>query len=614
MKHIFYTIASLFLIPGFIGCSGKNERTPILILATDNGFGTYTQEILRTEGFRGFEVDSLNSRKITDAYLEKFDLVILTESPVDQKGKQMMEGYVENGGNLIAFRPSPELAELFGIETKPGSISDGYIRIDPAAEQCVGIISDALQFHGTAGLYALNEGRAIATLFSDKLSNSGFPAVVSNNYKKGHAIAFLYNLSKSIIYTRQGNPEFAGIEKDGIPGLRGLDLFADGWVDTANNTNNQADQHMALLSNCIQYMNNFTKPLPRFWYFPDTLKCLATLTNDGEYKSEADFEPQFRDIDSMGAKMSLYILEPDKVSKTWVDKWTSRGFEIAGHPDYTRAAGNPGWVGMDSALSARIQQIKSLYNLTVRTNVNHWFVWCGRDSSGTQDFGAQAMLEEKNGIELDINYAHYDINSNQGAYYLGSPGINQGNFIGSGHIMKFANATGRTINVYQHFNAVYDQQYMESRNSEGFFNCFKGLVDRSLKDEIFSFVSIKAHNDEYYFSREPILKMLAYANSKGIPVWTAANLLDFIKMRDEASFRNVSWAKSRLTFTLNSSLTHAGGLTFMVPAKHSGKTIKTITTSGIEVPVNIKRVKGSDYAFVTVEGGRSYEISVAYSL
>ncbi|TFH21063.1 MAG: hypothetical protein E4H10_15845 [Bacteroidia bacterium] len=360
-------------------------------------------------------------------------------------------------------------------------------------------------------------------------------------------------------------------------------------------------------------MTHYTKPLPRFWYFPDTLKCLVTLTNDGEYRTEADFEPQFRDIDSMGAKMSLYILETDKVSKNWVDHWTSKGFEIAGHPDDTKEAGQPDWDHMDQVLKNKKQEIETKFGVQVRTVVNHWFVWCGRDSSGQQDFGAQAMLEEKNGIDLDINYPLYDIHSNQGAFYLGTPGIHQGFHGGSGLVMKFANAQGKTIHVYQHFNAVYDQQYNESNNPEGFYKSFKGLVDRSLNDEIYSFVSIKAHNDEYDFSKEPLLKMLAYANSRGIPVWTAANLLDFVKMRDEATFSKLSWWDHQLSFTLSSSLKHSSGLTCMIPASYGGKTIKRITLNGEEVPACIKQVKGSEYAFVTVEPGKNHELTVDYT-
>ena len=78
---------------------------------------------------------------------------------------------------------------------------------------------------------------------------------MSSNYGKGSSVAFLYDLPRSIVYTRQGNPRFAGIEKDGIPGLRGMDLFTDGWLDNSNNTINQADEQMMLLSHCIEELN-----------------------------------------------------------------------------------------------------------------------------------------------------------------------------------------------------------------------------------------------------------------------------------------------------------------------------------------------------------------------
>ena len=64
-----------------------------------------------------------------------------------------------------------------------------------------------------------------------------------------------------------------------------------------------------------------------------------------------------------------------------------------------------------------------------------------------------------------------------------------------------------------------------------YYNCFKGLMDRSLDNEVYSFISVKAHNNEYYFSEKPLMKMLDYANSKGIPVWTELKLLDFLKQK-----------------------------------------------------------------------------------
>jgi len=607
-----FILALIFIISGILGCSRNKADVPILLLATDANFGTYAGEILRAEGFNAFKTDSLTGANITTAYLRQFDLVILAETKISLQSVRMFKQFVQRGGNLIAFRPDTALAVLFGITSAGGHMAGGYIGIDKTSLQGKGLVGEPLQFHGAADYYVLNGATSVAGLFNNKTSATAFPGVVINQYGKGRTAAFLYNLPKSIVYTRQGNPEFAGIEKDGIPGLRGMDLFADGWLDTSNNTINQADEQMTLLSHCIEEMVKNKKPLPRFWYFPDTLKCLVTLTNDGEFRSENDFEPQFRDVDSMSAGMSLYVLEVNKVSKAWVDKWTARGFEIAGHPDDIKEAGNPGWNRMDSALKARKTEIQTTYGLPMRTNVNHWFVWCGRDADGKQDFAVEAKIEELNGIELDMNYAHYDMKSSQGNYYMGTPGTSQGNFTGSGLVMKYADVKGNIINVYQHVNAVYDQQYNESHDPGGFYNCFKGLADRSLNNEVYSFISIKSHNDEYYFSKIPLMKMLTYANSHNIPVWPASRLLDFVKMKDEASFSGLKWEYNRLTFELKSSLKSSGGLTFMLPVRHGDLKISTIAVNSRKTQFITRKIKGSEYTLVTVAPGKIYEVSVEY--
>jgi hypothetical protein len=605
-------LVTFFLLSGLAGCYHKNSTTPVLILASDINFGSYTAEILEAEGFNEYQIDSLSDPKVILQFLRQFDEIIMGETTVTLSHKAMLTDYVKAGGNLIVFRPDKRLCDMFGMTDAKGTVSEGYIAIDPNTEEGKGLTSERIQFHGTADKYTLSGGKIIATLFTDKVSTEGFPAVVSNNYGKGHTLAFLYNLPKSIVYTRQGNPLFAGIEKDGIPGLRGMDLFTDGWLDTSNSTINQADEQMVLLSHCIEKMNTYTKPLPRFWYFPDSLKCLVTLTNDGEYQSETNFEPQFRDVDSMGAKMSIYILDVNKVSKEWVDKWTAKGYEIAGHPDDTKEADNPDWNSMNNAISMKKREIAGKYGLPMHTNVNHWFVWCGRNADGKADFAAEARVEEKNGIELDINYAQYDLRSNQTEHFLGPPGTNQGNFTGSGLLMKFADVNGKIINVYQLLNAVYDQEYNESHDPEGFYNCFRGLMDRSLHNEVYSFISVKSHNDEYYFSKIPLMKMLAYSKKNGVPVWTALKLLDYIKMKDEATFTDISWLNNRLSFNLNSSVKHSNGLTFMVPFNSRDKEIKRITRNGKDATFIIRSVKGSDYAFLTVEPGVNYSILVNY--
>ena len=400
---------------------------------------------------------------------------------------------------------------------------------------------------------------------------------------------------------------------DGITGIRAMDLFTNGHVNSSKNIFNQADEQMRLLTHGIEYMSLQTKPIPRFWYFPDTLKCLVTLNNDGEDSKETEFGPQFEDVYAKGARMTLYIKEVEYISAEWIDLWAKRGFEMSGHPDDTRQAENPDWNTMDSVYKALKLELDSNYGIpTMRTVTNHWFVWVGRDVNGERNFAAQAKIEANNGVELDCNYAHYDNGSNQG-HFLGELGINQGNYTGSGLPMKFADVSGKVIHVYQQLNNVYDQQYMEHKDQDGYYNAFKGLMDRSLNNEVYSTISVRAHNNEYFFSKVPLMKMLDYSRSKGIPVWTELQFLEFLKVKDEAKFSDLQWSGSRLTFTIRSSLTHQRGLTCLIPYAYNGKRIHGIVSNGTSLSYAIKSVKGFDYAWVTIMPGSNYNIEVSYS-
>jgi hypothetical protein len=179
--------------------------------------------------------------------------------------------------------------------------------------------------------------------------------------------------------------------------------------------------------------------------------------------------------------------------------------------------------------------------------------------------------------------------------------------------MRFAGSSGKIVDIYQHLNNVYDQQYTENHDPEGFYTCFKGLMDRSLNQEVYSFISIKSHNDEYYFSREPLMKMLAYANSKGIPVWTVSQLAEFVKMRDDARFTGISWSANKLSFNLQSSLNHSGGLTIMIPLEHGNNRITRIECNGEEIKYIERSVRGYNYAFVTVKPGAEYSLIIDYT-
>lgn len=592
--------------------AAPHSHHPILVIAEDSNFGSFAAEILQTEGFAEYEMDSLTDPKISLLYVQQFDLILLTENVLTDAQRDLFAAYVRNGGNLIAFKPDKKMKDIFGIRDAGATLEDAYLSIDTGTETGRGISDQTLQIHGSADAYVLNGAKKIAGLFNNAISATAYPAVVENDFGTGHAMAFLYNLPKSIVYTRQGNDRFAAQEKDGITGIRAMDMFTDGWVDTSKNRLNQADEQMRLLSHGIERMTRFRKPLPRFWYFPDTLKCLVTLNNDGEDSKEAEFQPQFADVDSKAAKMTLYVKETDLISEKWISSWREKGFEISGHPDDTRQAVNPDWKTMDSVYKALLARLNSRYHIpSMNTVVNHWFVWCGKNADGSLNFAAQADIEQQNGVRLDCNYAHYDNFSNQG-HFLGAMGTGQGNYTGSGLVMKFADGKGRTINLYQQLNNVYDQQYMENKDQDGYLHCFQGLMDRSMNQEVYSFICVKAHNAEYFFSKIPLMKMLDYANDKKIPVWTEQRLLDYLKVKENAGFENIQWTKGVLTFNIHSSLKDSSSLTCMIPYQYNGKRIDEITVNGIRQPFIVRSIKGFEYAMLLIGPGLNSTLTAHY--
>lgn len=597
-------------------CTRRSDQSnvpPILLLATQDHFGYYTEQILLTEGFNAYEIDSISSNSISADRLQQFDVVILARTSVTNAQVELLKNYVNGGGHLIAFVPDQKLAPVFGVSEFSGSVRDGYISVNADSKVGEGITRETLQFHGPAHLYNLQTATAVASLYDGEERKTEFPAIVHNTLGRGRAFAFLYNLPESIVLTRQGNPDHAGLERDGITGIRAMDYFTGGWVDTAKNTINQADQQMHLLARCIEDVYESAKPLPRFWYFPDSLKCLVTLNNDGEDSREDEFTPQFEAVEAKGAKMTLYIKETALVSKEWVDTWAQKGFEIAAHPDDTRQATAPDWNTMDSVIKDIKRQLRTEYGIPgISTNTNHWFLWVGKDARGKPDFTAMAKIEELNNIGLDCNYAHYDNGSVHG-HYFGAMGTNQGNYTGSGLAMKFADADGRIIDVYQQLNNVYDQQYMEHDDKDGYFNAFRGLMDRSLEDEVYSLISVKAHNNEYYyFSKEPLMRILDYANEKKVPVWTQVKLLEFLRAKDEARFSDITWRNNALRFVVRSSLAHTNGITLMIPATHNGRSVKEILANNTEYAFRIDTIFGRSYAMVTVQPGTDYQFQVTY--
>ena len=184
----------------------------------------------------------------------------------------MLTDWVNAGGNLVAMRPDKKLASLLGLARCQRHDLERLHQGNTIVEPGAGIVGSTIQFHGTSDRYTLNGATAVATLYSDASTATAYPAVTlaSVGTSGGQAAAFTYDLARSVVYTRQGNPAWAGQERDGIarhPVRRHVlrrkgRRRATDWVNTNKIAIPQADEQQRLLVNLITSMERDRLPLP----------------------------------------------------------------------------------------------------------------------------------------------------------------------------------------------------------------------------------------------------------------------------------------------------------------------------------------------------------------
>ena len=293
-----FTTASL---PATTGPGG-----PILVISSlQNPFTQYFSEILNTEGLNEYSVTDISA--VTSTVLSKYDVAILGDMPLTSSQVTMLSSWVNGGGNLIAMHPDQQLASLLGLTPTGSTLSNAYLQVQNASGPGVGIVGQTIQFHGAADQYTLSGATTVATLYSNATTPTTSPAVTLANAGAGHAAAFTYDLARSIVYTRQGNPAWSGQARDGQTGpIRSDDLYFGAatfdpepdWVDLNKVAIPQADEQQRLLNNLILQMNQSRKPLPRFWYLPSGFKAAIVMTGDdhGSYYGGGATVQRFSDF------------------------------------------------------------------------------------------------------------------------------------------------------------------------------------------------------------------------------------------------------------------------------------------------------------------------------
>lgn len=563
---------------------------PVLIISgSTNPFSRFPVEILRAQGMNEF--DAMDISMVTGAKLKKYDVVILGNIPVTKAQGNLLAKWTMAGGTLIAFRPDPLLAKLFGLTPKPGTLQDKYLLVHNAEGPGAGIVHETIQFHGAADLYRLKGATAIATLYSDANTATTYPAVTTYDIgtNGGRAIAFTYDLARSIVYTRQGNPQWAGQKRDGqIDPIRSDDMFFPDWVDFNKIAIPQADEQQHLLTNIIIQNNLKKKPLPRFWFLPRGLKAAVVMTGDdhgnggttGRFNQYKQMGPN--DAESVAnwtaVRATSYIFPGTPISDAQAKAFQDDGFEIALHlstncENFTPASLENNFATQLPQLAAQLPGLHSPV-----TNRNHCITW--------SDWATVPKTETAHGIRLDANYYYWPA-----SWVQDRPGM----FTGSGLPMRFADLDGSMIDCYQLTTQMPDESGLS------YSPFIDALLDKALGAEgYYGVFCANMHTDDANSEGSDLI--IASAQARQVPVISSKQLLTWLDGRNGSSFGSFSWNGNTLGFSIAVGQ-GANYMQAMLPVNSLTGQLISITRNGENVAFTTEIIKGIEYAFFPAVAG-----------
>ena len=590
--------AALFATPAVAqNPYGSGPGGPILVITNSSKpASVYYAEILLNEGLNAFEFANVGS--ISSPVLAGYDVVVLGEASLSSGQVNTLSNWVNNGGNLVALRPDKKLAPLLGLADAGGTQSNGYLLINTNAGPGSGLVGATLQYHGTSDRYTLAGATSIATLYSSATNSTPYHAVTwkSVGGNGGQAAAFSFDLAQSVFLTRQGNPAWAGQDRDGDGLTRSDDLFfgatANGaygpptndWVNLDKIAIPQADEQQRLFAKLIMEMAADRQPLPRFWYLPRNLKAAVVMTGDDHgnvfggfngtkgrfdyYKSLTPTNASVADWEAV--RGSSYVFTTNvSLTPAEANSLEADGFEIGVHCNSGCAAYNA--TSIASFITNQINGFKAKYPLVPppTTHRLHCIAWSG--------YTLLPEAERVNGIRFDVNYYHYP-----GSWLANKPGF----MTGAGMPMRFCNSNGVPLDIYQAPTQMTDE------SGQSFPATVDALLDKALGPEGYYGVFVaNMHTDIPSSSGSDAI--VNSALSRGVPIVSARQMLTWVDARNASRFVNLNWSSNILSFTVDAAA-NARGLRAMVPVP-SGYNATFVTSNGVGIAWTPRQLKGSYY-------------------
>ncbi|HSW75197.1 MAG TPA: DUF4082 domain-containing protein [Candidatus Saccharimonadales bacterium] len=591
--------------------SGTQGSGSVLVLTDPNNHfsDNYCSAILQTKGIACASTDTGNLT--TASVLSPYHTVLLADgAPLTSTQIGLINTWASGGGNFIAMRPADNLDSLLGIGNRSNILPDAYIKVDNTQTPGQGIDGQSLQYHGIADEHALAGARAVATLYSDASTTTSFPAVTTKTVGSGTASAWMFDLARSVVYTREGNPGLAG-QSTTSPGYSGYprvpDRFGLGYLDSTKVAVPQADLQVSLLANQIETTQY---PVPMKWSFPSykidanhpngLLKAAFVLTGDDHasgssqtltrFKNETTASPAGCTVVAWTCIRSTSYAYPGAFSDSDVKPYTDAGFEVSPHvADSGNCASN--WTtqaALDNIVNAAFSAWQKSYPTIssayppITQRFHCYGVW--------NDYATVAKEEAAHGLTADMNSACWP----NSLFNVG-----QCLYTGSGLPQNIADSDGTLTGVNQFATQATDENPTTVDQ-----NALNTLITNATgTNGYYGYFTVLAHLDNQDISNRTETAVLNVAAANDVPVISGAQAQTFWAGRSATTVSSPTYGTSTVTFSVTNPVAN---LLMLQPIKYGTKTLSTIKVGATTVAFGSQTISGVSYAVFPAASAGSY--------
>ena len=476
-------------------------------------FGRYAAAILGAEGIGDVHVLELADLEGEGgaAALARFGVVVLAGAGAVPGLSELLGGYVVAGGRLLLLRQPAELAPLAGVRTLMRVLPDAALLVDRSSAALGGFPYEPCQLAGPLELYAAEPGTAVhARGVSGRWPVEPHPAVVERAAGEGRVLSILYDLPQTVARLRQGDPDLAGYETDGLEGVRPSD--AQQWqIDPAAGHLPQAELHQALLARAVESLAPW--PLPRLWYLPGDASALLVLTGDLCTDKPDDWLVDEAALaERNGGTLTFYLNQNTAFAPETAAALRARGHSLSIHP-YAVPFSAP---AMDATLGRHLAAFEARFGGRPETVRHHRLQWLG--------WTEQADLEARHGLTMDLNFTTI------------RP-VRNGYSFGAGRPLPFVSSGGEVLPVWQQPTHFEDDVVLGTHEISYGVDTAEAcrLYDELLADAAgrwHTVLAVNLHPANYgTYSGDWGRHLVTQTAARGVPIWDAERWLRFTRAR-----------------------------------------------------------------------------------